>query len=429
MAYSTIDRDQELRTQATAVLRGTSGAGALKRLLPFLGPAFVAAIAYVDPGNFATNIAAGSAYGYTLLWVIMAANITGVLIQLLSAKLGIATGRNLAEVCRDELPRPLVWTMWVLMEGVAMATDLAEFLGAALGFNLLLGVPLFLGAVLAGVATFIILGLEKRGFRRLEAVIATGLGLIALCYVVELGMGTPEWGGILHGAVIPSMPNQEALLLSVGILGATVMPHAIYLHSNLVKGRIKADDGEAKKRLFKFEKIDAVIAMVMAGLVNAGMLIMASATFHANGLTQVASIEEAHQTLAPLLGSASQWVFAVSLLVSGLSSSVVGTMAGQVIMQGFIHWEIPVWVRRLVTMAPAFVVIGMGLDPTRTLVISQVLLSLGLPFAVVPLVAFTSNRKLMGNLVNRLWLKVTAWVVTVLIVALNGALLWGVFTG
>jgi manganese transport protein len=429
MAYSAIDHDQELRTEATAVLGGTSEAGRLKRLLPFLGPAFVAAIAYVDPGNFATNIAAGSAYGYTLLWVIMAANIMGMLLQILSAKLGIATGKNLAEVCRDELPRPLVWTMWVVMEVVAMATDLAEFLGAALGFNLLLGVPLFWGAVLSGIATFIILALERRGFRRLEAVIAAGLGLVAVCYVIELALGAPNWGGILHGAVIPLMPSQDALLLSAGILGATVMPHAIYLHSALVQGRIKATDPQAKKRLFRFQKIDAGVAMVLAGLVNAGMLIMAAATFHAGGLTQIASIEEAHQTLAPLLGSASQWVFAVSLLVAGLSSTVVGTMAGQVIMQGFTHWAIPVWVRRLVTMAPAFVVIGMGLDPTRTLVLSQVLLSLGLPFAVVPLVLFTGKKRLMGELVNGPWMKIVTLVVTLLIVVLNGALLVGQFKG
>lgn len=415
-------RDQEVREQAASVLEGAPGAGGrgrLKRLLPFLGPAFVAAIAYVDPGNFATNIAAGSAYGYTLLWVIVAANIMGMLIQILSAKLGIATGKNLAEICRDNLPRPLVWLMWVLMEGVAIATDLAEFLGAALGFYLLFGMPLIWGAVLAAVATLLILALEQRGFRHLEAVIAVMLAVVALCYVFELGMGGLDWSAAAHGALVPNFPDSESVLLATGILGATVMPHAIYLHSSLVQNRITATTDEAKRRLFRFTQIDASVAMVLAGLVNAGMLVMAAATFWRSGHTGIGSIEEAHLTLAPLLGKASQSIFALSLLASGLSSTVVGTMAGQVIMQGFLHVEIPIWIRRVVTLAPAFVVILMGLDPTRTLVISQVILSLGLPFAVVPLVWYTGKRSLMGALVNRAITKVVAWVVTGLILALN----------
>lgn len=415
-------RDQAVREQAASVLEGAPGAGGrgrLKRLLPFLGPAFVAAIAYVDPGNFATNIAAGSAYGYTLLWVIVAANIMGMLIQILSAKLGIATGKNLAEICRDNLPRPLVWLMWVLMEGVAIATDLAEFLGAALGFYLLFGMPLIWGAVLAAVATLLILALERHGFRHLEAVIAVMLAIVALCYLFELGMGGLDWGAAAHGALVPNFPDSESVLLATGILGATVMPHAIYLHSSLVQNRITATTDEAKRKLFRFTQIDASVAMVLAGLVNAGMLIMAAATFWRSGHTGIGSIEEAHLTLAPLLGKASQSIFALSLLASGLSSTVVGTMAGQVIMQGFLHVEIPLWIRRVVTLAPAFVVILMGLDPTRTLVISQVILSLGLPFAVVPLVWYTGKRSLMGALVNRPVTKVVAWVVTGLILALN----------
>lgn len=422
MAPADQERDQKLRQRADLILHGAPTDGRqsrLKRLLPFLGPAFVAAIAYVDPGNFATNIAAGSGYGYTLLWVVVAANLMGMLIQILSAKLGIATGRNLAEVCRDYLPRPLVWVMWALMEGVAMATDLAEFLGAALGFNLLFGMPLLWGAILSAVATFLILMLERRGFRHLEAVIAVMLGTVALCYVFELGMGGLDWGAAAKGAIIPTLPDSEAVLLATGILGATVMPHAIYLHSSLVQNRITATTDEAKRKLFRFTQIDAGVAMVLAGLVNAGMLVMAAATFWAHGHTGIGSIEGAHLTLEPLLGKASQAVFALSLLASGLSSTVVGTMAGQVIMQGFLHVHIPVWIRRLVTLAPAFVVILMGLDPTRTLVISQVILSLGLPFAVVPLVWFTGKRELMGALVNRTVTKVVAWVVTGLILALN----------
>jgi manganese transport protein len=419
--------DEKLRAEAQAVLKGEQKGGWLQRILPFMGPAFVAAIAYIDPGNFATNISAGAGYGYRLLWVIFVANLMGMLIQVLSAKLGIATGRNLAEVCRDEFPRPVVWLMWILMEGVAMATDLAEFLGAALGFHLLFGMPLLWGALLATVGTFVILALERRGFRHLEAVISVMLGLVALCYVFELGIGGPDWGAVAHGAVTPTLPDAEAVLLACGILGATVMPHAIYLHSSLVQDRVKVDDAAAKRRLYLFTRIDATVAMVIAGLVNAGMLIMAAATFHTGGLTDVGSIEEAHRTLAPLLGNASQTVFAISLLVAGLSSTVVGTMAGQVIMQGFLHVHIPIWVRRLVTLAPAFVVILMGLDPTRTLVISQVILSLGLPFAVIPLVWFTGQRRIMGDLVNHRVTQGVAWIVTGLIVALNLYLLAGAF--
>lgn len=395
----------------------------LRRLLPFLGPAFIAAVAYVDPGNFATNIQGGAAFGYTLVWVILMSNLMAMLVQSLSAKLGIATGKNLAELCRDHFPRPLVYGMWLLMEGVAMATDLAEFLGAALGFNLLFHIPLIWGAALTALVTFAILALERYGFRPLEAVISSMVGVIALAYVVETVLDRPDWGDIAYHAVVPSFAGPESVLLATGILGATVMPHVVFLHSGLTQGRIVIADPALKQRLFRFEIVDVVLAMGIAGLVNAAMLIMAASTFYRHGFTSVATIEDAHRTLEPLLGSAASWVFAVSLLASGLSSSTVGTMSGQVIMQGFLHWHIPTWIRRVVTMAPSFIVIAAGLEPTRTLVLSQVVLSFGLPFAIVPLVYFTGRREIMGPLANHPVTTVAAWMVAVLVIALNGYLL------
>ena len=414
-------RPADVGTLAVAweVLEGRSRRPLLARLLPFLGPAFVASVAYIDPGNFATNIQGGSAFGYTLLWVIVASNLMAMLVQALSAKLGIATGRNLAELCRDHLPRPVVYVLWLLMEAVAMATDLAEFLGAALGFYLLLNIPLWAGAALTGLFTFAILALERYGFRPLEAVITAMVGVIAGCYVVETVLERPDWRSIAYHAVVPRFSGPESVLLAAGILGATVMPHVIFLHSGLTQGRIVARDPGMLRRLLRFEVVDVVVAMGTAGLVNAAMLIMAASTFHRAGMTHVATIEEAYQTLTPLLGKAASWVFAVSLLASGLSSSTVGTMSGQVIMQGFLHRQIPTWVRRLVTMAPSFLVILAGWDPTRTLVLSQVVLSFGLPFAIVPLVVFTSRRELMGPLVNRPITTLAAWVVAGLVVSLN----------
>ncbi len=414
---------------AVEVLEGRSARRGLARILPFLGPAFVASVAYIDPGNFATNIQGGAQFGYLLLWVIVASNLTAMLVQALSAKLGIATGRNLAEVCRDQFSRPVVWGMWVINELVAMATDLAEFLGAALGFYLLLRIPLLLAAILTGIVTLIILALERRGFRPIEAVITALVGVIAISYVIETILDRPDWLAVARHAVVPAFAGTESILLATGILGATVMPHVIFLHSALTQRRIVPRDEAQARRLFRFEVTDVVIAMGLAGLVNAAMLIMAASTFYTRGLTGIASIEEAHRTLAPLLGSASSVVFAVSLLASGLSSSTVGTMAGQVIMQGFLHRQIPIWLRRLVTMAPAIVVIAMGLDPTRTLVISQVILSFGLPFALVPLVLFTSRRILMGGLVNRAGTTALAAAATAVIIALNLFLLYRIAMG
>jgi len=421
--------DERTLAAATEVLEGRSARSFYRRLFPFLGPAFIASVAYVDPGNFATNIQGGAQFGYMLLWVIVASNLMAMLTQALSAKLGIATGKNLAEHCRDQFPRWAVWGMWVIMEAVAMATDLAEFLGAALGFNLLFGMPLFLAGVLTGAVTFAILALERHGFRPLEAVITAMVGVIAFCYLVETILGRPDWGKIAYHAVVPHFQGTESVLLATGILGATVMPHVVFLHSALTQGRIVVRDPRQLRRLFRFECVDVTLAMGVAGLVNGAMLIMAAATFFEEGLTTVGTIEEAHKTLAPLLGGASSWVFAVSLLASGLSSSTVGTMSGQVIMQGFVHWQIPIWVRRLLTMLPALIVIGIGLEPTRTLVLSQVVLSFGLPFALVPLALFTARADLMGVLVNHRVTTVIFRLVTLLIIALNLFLLFQILLG
>ncbi|MEZ6097826.1 MAG: Nramp family divalent metal transporter [Pirellulaceae bacterium] len=423
--------EQNNHTQAAArrVLAGHGSKGRLARLWPFLGPAFIASVAYIDPGNFATNIQGGAKFGYTLLWVIVLSNLMAMLIQMASAKLGIASGMNLAEHCREQFPRWVVYPMWVLMELVAMATDLAEFLGAALGFNLLLGIPLLPAGLLTAMVTFLILGLERFGFRPLEAVIGTLVGVVAVCYLVETVWDRPDWGNVALHAVVPQFDGAESILLATGILGATVMPHAIFLHSALTQNRIVVRDPAQLRRLFRIELLDVLIAMSVAGLVNAAMLIMAAATFFRQGHTDVATIEEAHRTLEPLLGGAASWVFAISLLAAGLSSSSVGTMAGQVIMQGFLHWHIPVWTRRLVTMLPSLVVIAIGSEPTNVLVLSQVVLSFGLPFAIIPLVLLTSRRSVMGVLVNHPVTTVLLTASAVLIIALNVYLLYQTFLG
>jgi manganese transport protein len=421
---------------AEEVLSGTSKKNWFLRLLPFLGPAFIASVAYVDPGNYATNISAGAKFGYMLLWVIVASNLMAMLIQTLAAKLGIATGKNLAEMMRDHYPRWAGLGMWIMMELVAMATDLAEFLGAALGIYLLFpglfdgigaltGWPsLLVPAVLMGGLTFVVLLLEKSGFRPIEALITGLVGIIAVCYLVETILDRPDWGLLVYHSIVPQFSGTETILLATGILGATVMPHAIFLHSGLTQGRIVTRDPVKLRRLFHFEILDVLIAMGIAGLVNAAMLIMAASTFFAHGLTNIGTIEEAHLTLTPLLGSASSFVFALSLLASGHSSSTVGTMAGQIVMQGFIHRKIPMWVRRLTTMLPSFIVIGMRLDPTNTLVLSQVVLSFGLPFAIIPLVYYTARRDIMGVLVNHRVTTILASLVALLIVGLNLFLLY-----
>lgn len=400
----------------------------LRGAIPYLGPAFVAAIAYVDPGNFATNISGGAAFGYTLLWVILAANLMAMLIQNLSAKIGIATGRNLPELCRDHFPRPVSWGLWVQAELIAMATDLAEFVGAAIALNLLFGVPLLPAGLITAVVSFGILGLQSRGYRRFELVIAGMLGVILLGFLYDtlrIGADVAE----VAGGFIPTFAGTESILLATGILGATVMPHVIYLHSALTQNRIPAHSDEDRKRLLGFQRLDVTIAMGIAGLVNMSMLVIAASLFFESGETQVDSIEGAHAGFAELVGPGAALAFALALLASGFASSSVGTLAGQVVMQGFIDRRIPLFLRRLVTMAPALVVLALGLNPTRALVISQVVLSFGIPFALVPLVMLTRRRDIMGALTNRKVTTVTASIVALLIIALNGFLLVQTFLG
>ncbi len=365
----------------------------------FVGPAVIASIAYMDPGNFATNIQAGAKYGYTLLWVVLVANLIAMLFQGLSAKLGIVTNRNLAEMCRDEFPRPVVFVMWGVSEVAAMATDLAEFLGGAIGLSLLFGMPLIAGMTVTAIVTYGILTLERGGFRLMEIVIGAMVATIGLCYLIEMFVAPIEWAQAVWHVFTPTIPDADALTISVGIIGATVMPHAVYLHSGLTQARAPARNDKERAALLRFSNCEVMAALAVAGLVNMAMVMMASAAFH-QGYSDVAEIETAYHTLTPLLGAAAASVFLVSLIASGISSSVVGTMAGQLIMQGFVGFRIPVWVRRLVTMLPAFVAVGMGVNATSALVISQVVLSLALPVPMIALVMFTRRRDIMGRFAN-----------------------------
>jgi manganese transport protein len=401
---------------AHALLGGRRGR--IRNYLAFGGPAIIASIAYVDPGNFATNIQAGARYGYTLLWVVLLANLIAMLFQALSAKLGIVTGRNLAEMCRDQFPKPVVWVMWVISEIAAMATDLAEFLGGAIGLALLFSMPLLLGMVITAIVTYGILLFESRGFRPLELVIASFVAVIAVCYLIEMFIAPVDW----HSAVVhmfkPEIPDAGALLLTVGIIGATVMPHAVYLHSGLTQARIPARNDVEKRMVVWLSNREVLIALAAAGLVNMAMVMMASSAFHL-GHSDVAEIETAYHTLTPLLGAGAAGIFLLSLIASGISSSVVGTMAGQLIMQGFVGFRIPIWARRLITMAPAFVVVGYGVNATTALVISQVILSIALPLPMIALLIFTARRDVMGAFVNSRLTNTVAVIGSAIVLALN----------
>ena len=390
--------------------------------LLFAGPAVVASIAYMDPGNFATNIQAGARYGYALLWVVVAANLVAMLFQALSAKLGIATGRNLAELCRDSFPKPMVWAMWVVSEVAAMATDLAEFLGGAIGLSILFHMPLLAGMGVTAAVTYGLLLLDRRGFRPMELVIGALVAVIGLCYLVELVIAPVSWGAAALGSVVPHISDADALTIAVGIIGATVMPHAIYLHSGLTQGRVANPTQRERHLLVRYSNREVVVALAFAGLVNMAMVMMAAAAFHL-GHSDVADIQKAYVTLTPLLGAGAAAVFLVSLIASGVSSSVVGTMAGQMIMQGFVGFAIPVWVRRLVTIVPAFVVVALGVDETRALVLSQVVLSLALPVPMLALLWFTSRKRFMGAFVNSRAMTIAAVAGTIVVLLLNTVLL------
>lgn len=401
----------------------------LRRVWPFLGPAFIAAVAYIDPGNFATNISGGAKFGYLLLWVVLAANLVAMLVQTQSAKLGIATGKNLAELCRERFSRRTSIGLWLQAELVAMATDVAEIVGAALGLNLLFGIPLFAAGIIAGIGAFTILALQQMGFRRLEAGISVLVGVVVASFVFELFDSSPDGGEVAHHLFVPGFAGTESILLATGIIGATVMPHVVYLHSALTQRRIVGRNADERKRILGFEKVDVVIALSLAGLVNLAMMIVAAALFHGGGLTGVESIDGAYEGLQRLVSDRAATVFGIALLASGFASSSVGTMAGQVVMQGFIRRQIPLFLRRAITLAPALFVLAIGLDPTEALVGSQVVLSFGIPFALVPLLLIAANKKVMGELANPRWLSGLAGLLASLIIALNVFLLFQVFFG
>jgi manganese transport protein len=415
---------------AVAARRSLEGESrGIGRLWPFLGPAFIAAVAYIDPGNFATNIAGGAKFGYLLLWVILSANLIAMLVQTQSAKLGIATGKNLAELCREAFSRRTSIGLWLQAELVAMACDIAEVVGAALGLNLLFGVPLFPAGLIAGAGAFAILTLQQRGFRRLEAAITAMVGVVVASFGFVLLNAGPDGGEVARHLVVPGFAGTESILLATGIIGATVMPHVIYLHSALTQKRVVGRNDEERRKILGFERVDVIIALSLAGAVNLSMMVVAAALFHTSGLTGVDSIDGAYEGLKSLVSVNAATVFGIALLASGFASSSVGTMAGQVVMQGFIRRRIPIFVRRAITLAPALVVLALGIDPTDALVASQVVLSFGIPFALVPLVILASRREVMGALVNPRWLTAVASVLAALIIALNGFLLWQVFVG
>jgi manganese transport protein len=415
---------------ARAARRSLDGhARGFSRFWPFLGPAFVAAVAYIDPGNFATNIAGGAKYGYLLLWVVLGANLIAMVVQTQSAKLGIATGKNLAELCRDSFSRRTSIGLWLQAELVAMACDIAEVVGAALGLNLLFGIPLFPAGVIAGAGAFGILTLQQKGFRRLEAGITVLVGVVVAAFAFELFDAHPDAGEVGRHLVVPGFAGTESILLATGIIGATVMPHVIYLHSALTQKRVVGRNAEERRKILGFERIDVIIALALAGAVNLSMMIVAAALFHGSGLTGVDSIDGAFEGFKSLVSDRAATVFGIALLASGFASSSVGTMAGQVVMQGFIRRRIPIFVRRAITLTPALIVLGIGLDPTNALVASQVVLSFGIPFALVPLVMLTARRDVMGELVNPRWLTAVAGVLAAMIIGLNVFLLQQVFFG
>jgi len=410
-----------------SALRRLRARGRVRGRLALLGPAFVAAVAYIDPGNFATNIAGGAKYGFLLVWVIIAANLMAMLVQYLSAKVGVATGRSLPELCRDVFPRPVTWGLWVQAEVITIATDLAEFVGAAIALNLLFGVPPFVAGLMTAVVAFGVLALQSRGYRKFEIAIAALLGIVLLGFAYDLSQVTVDTGALAAG-LVPGFQGTDSILIAVGILGATVMPHVVYLHSALTQARVKAEDDDERRELMRFQRVDVMIAMGLAGIINLAMLIVAAELFHDTGRTGVDTIEGAHAGIQTLLGGGAALAFAVALLASGLSSSSVGTYAGQVVMQGFIDRRIALFLRRAVTMMPALVVLALGLNATDTLVISQVVLSFGIPFALVPMILLTRRRDVMGALVNRGATTAVAAVVAAMIIGLNAFLLYETFT-
>jgi manganese transport protein len=395
---------------------------ALARLLAFAGPTFIASVAYLDPGNFATNITAGATHGYQLLWVVVVANVMAMLFQALSAKLGIVTGRSLARICHDRLPPPLTRTLWVVSEIGAMATDLAELLGASIGCALLFGSSLLTGTLLAGALSWVILSLQEQKFRTVEAIIAVLVLIVGACFMVEIALIPVDWRAASYHSLVPSFGGQNGVMLAAGVIGATVMPHAIFLHSSVARNRLPAADPSMLRRLVRASNTDVGLTMGAVGLVNMAIMCVAAVTFSTAG-SAAAGIEDAYRMLGPLFGGMSAAIFIVSLLASGLSSSVVGTMAGQIIMQDFVDWRIPLWLRRLITMVPTVIVAAWVSDATQALVVSQVVLSFVLPVPLITLVLFTSNPRVMGRLANSPVVSALAITGTVVVLSINALLL------
>jgi manganese transport protein len=418
------EKNNQIIQVAQAVLEGKIKG--LKGIFPFLGPAFIASVAYMDPGNFATNITAGSKYGYALLWVIVASNLMAVLIQTLSAKLGIATGRNLPEVARESFPKPVSIFLWIQSELVIIATDLAEFIGSSLGLHLLFGIPMIPAALITAIGSFAILECQRRGFRSLETVIVVMIVMVVVSFAVQMVIAKPDVEAVAMGILTPKFKGGDSILLASGILGATVMPHAIYLHSSLTQHRIVGKGEAEKKKIFQFEFLDILVAMLISGAINMAMLIVAAALFHKNGYV-VEDLDQAFYLFHHLSGYAAATFFGFGLLIAGLSSSSVGTMAGDVVMQGFINKRIPIYVRRVITMVPPLAIIISGINPTKALVISQVVLSFGIAFALIPLILFTSKRTLMGILVNHHITTIISWIVATLVILLNLFILFHTF--
>jgi manganese transport protein len=402
--------------------------GRLRTTLSMLGPAFVAAVAYVDPGNFATNLQGGARYGYELLWVVLLANLMAMLVQYLSAKLGIATDRNLPELCRERMPRWTSWGLWIQAEVMAMATDVAEFLGAAIGLNLLFGVPLFVAGLLTGLIAFGILGLQRRGFRAFELAIAALLGIVFAGFLYQTLKIGPSAHLALRG-FLPRLSSNNAVYLAVGIVGATIMPHVIYLHSALTNGRVQVHNDAERRQVLRFERVDIVIALGLAGLINLAMLAVFAKLFHTPALSGISTIQDAHAQITRLVGGGAALAFAVALFASGASSSSVGTFAGQVVMAGFVGIRVPMLLRRAVTMLPALVILALNVSATDALVLSQVILSFGIPFALVPLVVLTGRRDVMGAQVNGRLLSTAAYAVAGVITAMNVFLIGQQFLG
>lgn len=400
----------------------------LKELSKFLGPAFIVSVAYVDPGNFATNISGGSIFNYKLVWVILWSNLMAIFLQVMSAKLGIATGKNLAEMCRTVFNKKTNWLFYIITTMAAIATTMAEFIGAVLGFYLLFGIPINYAVVITVLVTLLIVYLQKYGQRVVEVVISLLIAVICISYTIELFLAKPDWPLVAFHTIVPSLPNGEAVLIAAGMLGATVMPHVIYLHSQLVQHRNEGLTIAEKKNHLRMEKIDVVIAMNIAFLVNAAMVVVSASVFFSRGIA-VDSIEQAHRSLEPLLGSLSAAAFGAALLASGFSSSSVGTMAGETIMDGFVDVKLPIVFRRIITMLPGAVIILAGVNPMKALVMSQVCLSFVLPVTIISLLIITGRKDLMGVFVNKKSTKVIGWIIAALIISLNIALIYLTLTG